>query len=220
MRIGIISDIHGDMQSLTAAADCLQQQSVDVVLCAGDVVERGSDDHGVISYFRQHGIPCVQGNHDENAVRHAELSSDSDEPSEQESPPNLETPLSHEAVEFLKALPRTLTFEFCKTTLLLAHATPSDNGAPVFQDSACDSLSKKFKKDLARMEADILIVGHTHFPFDIRNKGKRVLNPGSVCNLQSRDSHTCGILDLSNHTFSVWDLSTGAIAEFLGREFE
>ena len=220
MRIGIISDIHGDMRSLMAAADCLQQQPVDLILCAGDVVERGSDDHGVISYLRQHGISCVQGNHDENAVRHSELSSDSDEPSEHESPQRLETPLSHDAVEFLKALPLTLTFEFGKTTLLLAHATPSDNGAPVFQDSACDSLSKKFKKDLARMEADILIVGHTHFPFDIRYKGKRVLNPGSVCNLQSRDSHTCGILNLTDHTYSVRNLINGTSVEFLDPEFE
>ena len=214
MRIGIISDIHGDMQSLAAAADCLQQQSVDLILCAGDVVERGSDDHGVISYFRQHSIPCVQGNHDENAVRHAELSHDSSDLRENESP------LSLEAIEFLKARPLTQTFVFEETTLLLAHATPSDNGAPVFQDSACDSLAKKFKKGLARMEADILIVGHTHFPFDIRYKGKRILNPGSICNLQSRDSHTCGILDLSNQTFSVRNLSIGAIAEFLDREFE
>ena len=214
MRIGIISDIHGDMQSLTAAADCLQQQSVDVVLCAGDVVERGSDDHGVILYLRLHGIPCVQGNHDENAVRHAELSYDSDDTSEDESP------LSLEAVEFLKTLPLTQSFTFGQTTLLLAHATPSDNGAPVFQDSTCSSLSKKFKKDLARMEADILIVGHTHFPFDIRYKGKRVLNPGSVCNLQSRDSHTCGILDLSDQSSVVLDLTTGCSVEFLDLEFE
>lgn len=80
MRIGIISEIHGDMPSLTAAVDYLQQQTVDLILCAGDVVERGSDDHGVVSYLRQLGIPCVQGNHDENAVRHSELS---DEPSVQ-----------------------------------------------------------------------------------------------------------------------------------------
>lgn len=76
MRIRIISDNQGDMPSLTAAVDYLQQQTVDLILCAGDVVERGSDDHGVVSYLRQLGIPCVQGNHDENAVRHSELSNE------------------------------------------------------------------------------------------------------------------------------------------------
>ncbi|MCA9049469.1 MAG: YfcE family phosphodiesterase [Planctomycetaceae bacterium] len=214
MRIGIISDIHGDMPSLTAAIDCLKQQSVDTILCAGDVVERGSDDHGVISYLRSNEIPCVQGNHDENAVRHSEFLQHSNDPDEQE------TRLSIAAVDFLRTLPLTRTFHFEQTTLLLAHATPSDNGAPVFQDSSGDALAKKFKKDLARMEADILIVGHTHFPFDIRYKGKRVVNSGSVCNLQSRDSHTCGILDLTNQTFSVRTLINGTSVEFLDREFE
>lgn len=95
MRIGIISDIHGDMQSLTAATSCLRQSSVDLILCAGDLVERGSDDHGVIAYLRQQAVPCVQGNHDENAVRHAKLYCDSDDRTE------IESPLSGEAVEFL-----------------------------------------------------------------------------------------------------------------------
>jgi len=213
MRLGLISDIHGDMDSLTAAADCLRHASVDLILCAGDVVERGSDDHGVISYLHQHAIPCVQGNHDENAIRHSELLYSTDDPTENESP------LDVEAIKYLKALPLTQSFTFGQTTLLLAHATPSDNGAPVFQDSGCNSLSKKFKKDLARMEEDILIVGHTHFPFDIRYKGKRVLNPGSFCNLQPRDSHTCGILDLTDQTFSVLDLTTGNAVKFLKEDF-
>ncbi len=214
MRIGIISDIHGDMPSLAAAVECLQQMSIEHLLCAGDLVERGADDHGVVSYLRQHAIPCVQGNHDENAVRHSQLTSHIQDRSEDD------VPLSIETIEFLQTLPLTQSFVFEQTTLLLAHATPSDNGAPVFQDSSCDALSKKFKKDLARMEADILIVGHTHYPFDIRFKDKRVLNPGSVCNLQSRDSHTCGILDLSDQSYVVLDLTTGCPVEFLHREFD
>jgi len=212
MRLGIISDIHGDWDSLRTAIGVLQNAAVNVLLCAGDLVERGSDDHGVVQLLREHSIPCVQGNHDENAVRHAALNADSDAPDD--------TVLSMDAIDFLSQLPLTQTFTFRETNILLAHATPSDNGAPVFQDSSCASLSKKFKKDLARMEADILIVGHTHFSFDIRFKSKRVLNPGSVCNLQSRDSHTCGILDLSDQSFSVLDLTTGSSIEVLVREFD
>jgi len=214
MRLGIISDIHGDWDSLSTAISVLQNAAVDMLLCAGDLVERGSDDHGVVRFLREHSIPCVQGNHDENAVRHAALNSDS------EGDTHDDTVLSMDAIDFLSQLPPTQTFTFGETNILLAHATPSDNGAPVFQDSSCNSLSKKFKKDLARMEADILIVGHTHFPFDIRYKNKRVLNPGSVCNLQSRDSHTCGILDLSDQAFRVLDLTTGSLVEILQRTFE
>lgn len=214
MRLGIISDIHGDWDSLRTAISVLQNAAVDMLLCAGDLVERGSDDHGVVQFLREQAIPCVQGNHDENAVRHAALNGDSEEHTHDD------TVLSKDAIDFLSQLPLTQTFTFSDTKILLAHATPSDNGAPVFQDSGCNSLSKKFKKDLARMEANILIVGHTHYPFDIRFKDKRVLNPGSVCNLQSRDSHTCGIFDLSDQSFSVLNLTNGSSVEILDREFE
>ena len=60
---------------------------------------------------------------------------------------------------------------------------------------------KRFKKDLARVDADIVVVGHTHFPFDVTFRDKWIVNPGCVCDLQSRDSHTYGILDLSELTF-------------------
>lgn len=215
MQIGIISDIHGDMPSLLAAAGRLQEAAVDFIVCAGDVVERGSDDHGVIEYLRQHDIPTVQGNHDENAIRHAEFSIDTLAAAD----PAGETPLCVEAIDYLKGLPATQFIKLELATILMAHATPSNNGAPVFQDSSCESLAKKFKKDLARMDGNILIVGHTHFPFDIRYKGKRVLNPGSVCNLQPRDSHTCGILNLTDQTFRVLDLATGHSIDFLNEEF-
>ncbi|TWU04241.1 metallophosphoesterase family protein [Stieleria varia] len=211
MKIGIISDIHGDLTSLNMALSHMQLASVQRVLCAGDLVERGSNDHGVIDYFRQHAIPCVQGNHDENAVRHHELQAHVEVQDD--------STLSAASVDFLRGLPLTQSFVWVGSTMLLAHATPSDNGAPVFQDPSCEKLSKTFKKDLARMEADILVVGHTHYPFDIRYKGKRVLNPGSVCNLQSRDSHTCGILDLTDHSYTVFSLATGGECEILNREF-
>ena len=147
-------------------------------------------------------------------MRHAALHSDSEVNTHDD------TVLSKDAIDFLSQLPLTQTFTFGETNILLAHAPPSDNGAPVFQDSSCSRLSKTFKKDLARIEADIRIVGHTHFPFDIRYKDKRVLNPGSVCNLQSRDSHTCGNLNLSDQSFRVLDLTTGSSIEVLDREFE
>jgi hypothetical protein len=44
MKIGIISDIHGDMNSLNTAISVLQNAAVNGMLCAGDLVERGAND--------------------------------------------------------------------------------------------------------------------------------------------------------------------------------
>ena len=213
-RIGVISDIHADLASLQSALDRLDRANVDAVVCAGDLVERGVDDgSSVIELLQSRSIPCVQGNHDENALRHASLSAnfvDSRDDS---------VPLDHRTLEFLDELPSSRVLTYGKTTIMLTHAIPSDNGGIVFRDERCLDLSKRLKKDLARVEADILIVGHTHYPFDVTYRGKRLLNPGSVCKLQSRDSHTVGILDLSDSTFSVLDASSGEDCDLITRQF-
>ncbi len=74
MKIGILSDVHGDMNSLQKALMFFERNAVDSMICAGDVVEKGDNDDGVVSRLRDLEILCVQGNHDENAIRHHELS--------------------------------------------------------------------------------------------------------------------------------------------------
>jgi putative phosphoesterase len=204
-RIGVISDIHADLASFQLALDRLDEANVDLVVCAGDLVERGvGDGSAVIDLLQRHSVPCVQGNHDENAIRHAQLSANFTDSRDDT------RPLDSSTLEFLGKLPFSKTLTYGKTKIMLTHAIPSDNGGAVFRDEQCRHLSKRFKKDLARIEADVLIVGHTHYPFDLAYRGKRVTNPGSVCNLQSRDSHTVGILDLSDSTFTIRDVSSSA----------
>lgn len=205
LRIGVISDIHADMTSLESAVRRLDDANVDMILCAGDLVERGGDGSAVIELIRDRSILCVQGNHDENAIRHARLSANYADPRD-ETPP-----LDGDTLDFLEKLPASRTLAADGTKLMVTHATPSDNGGAAFQDESNRKLSKRFKKDLARVDADILIVGHTHYPFDLEFRGKRILNPGSVCGLQSRDSHTYGIFDLSDQIFAVFDVSTGEV---------
>ena len=60
MKIGILSDIHGDSVSLDLALDLLDEKQVDAVLCAGDVVEKGENHDDVVSALVRLKIPCVQ----------------------------------------------------------------------------------------------------------------------------------------------------------------
>lgn len=212
MLIGMISDVHGDWESVEKFEQRRLDAQFDLVICAGDLVERGPADEQVVLHFRQNSIPCVQGNHDVNAIRHFELSQSL--PEEQE-----ESTLSELSIQYLRELPATNVIPLDHQELLIAHATPQDNGAPVFEDATCERLTKKFKKQLSRLESDILVVGHTHYPFDISFNGKRVLNPGSLCQLQPRDSHTFGVFSTENQEFQVFDVSTGQSVELLKKEF-
>ena len=66
MRILLISDIHSNLQALEAVLR--DAGSADAVWCAGDLVDYGTDPHGVVSWFRTHDVQCVSGNHDRHLL--------------------------------------------------------------------------------------------------------------------------------------------------------
>ena len=69
MKIGLISDIHAQLARLDCAIDILQSQGVDMILCAGDLVNRGHEGDTVVERIRAVKIPTVRGNHDVIALR-------------------------------------------------------------------------------------------------------------------------------------------------------
>ena len=66
MRILLISDIHSNLQALEAVLR--DAGTVDAVWCAGDLVDYGTDPHGVVTWFRTHDVQCVSGNHDRHLL--------------------------------------------------------------------------------------------------------------------------------------------------------
>ncbi len=68
MKLGIISDIHGDACALELAWAHLTVLGVDRIVCAGDLVGYGPHPDRVIEFVREHAIDRVRGNHDRWAI--------------------------------------------------------------------------------------------------------------------------------------------------------
>lgn len=64
MRIGIISDIHGNYEALKAVFNQLDKMDVSKVYCLGDVVGYYSQVNECCNELRQREILCLMGNHD------------------------------------------------------------------------------------------------------------------------------------------------------------
>ncbi len=69
MKIGLCSDVHGDLDGLYKALDLFEREHCDHVLCAGDLVDKGPHGDTVVRAIRGRGIPTVRGNHDKHAER-------------------------------------------------------------------------------------------------------------------------------------------------------
>jgi putative phosphoesterase len=188
MKIGIIADIHGDYAALTTALDRLDHyHHVDEILCAGDLVGRGPDQEKVIEVIRGRGIPTVKGNHDEWAAG-----------------------FSAENTDFLEELPINWKKHYSGCTIFMCHGKPGNNIWGLYRDHVSETLLNMM---LQSLDADVLIVGHTHVPMYIRVANGCVINPGSLYTFNSTrvTSRTYGILHLPDLNFELFDLTTDPI---------
>ena len=182
------------------ALDVLQERGAEKVVCLGDLVEKGPQGDRVIEVLREERVVCVRGNHDDNAVRRFhEGDVDDGDPI-----------LSAESVAFLEAMPAERSYLWGGLRVLLAHTAP---GAPE-EHVLPGEIPRKVKRALRTLEADVLLLGHTHRPMKVRHGPLWLLNPGSVAGTRARDSFTCAVLDLPSLTMEVLSLTDGAPVSF------
>ena len=68
LKLGLISDVHGDPLALELAWAHLTTLAADQIICAGDVVGYGPFPDRVVAFLKEHAIDCVRGNHDRWAL--------------------------------------------------------------------------------------------------------------------------------------------------------
>lgn len=172
MRVLVVSDIHGNWPALEAVAAV----PYDLVVCLGDIVGYGPHPAACLRWLRANGAEIVQGNHDRSVADGV--------------PPRCRLDfewlaaatlhiarrqLTHEETAFLRALPRTRDPVLDGKRLLLLHATPAD---PLYSYIGPDA--EKWRGAVAGIEADLVLVGHTHLPFHFQFGELQVVNPGSL----------------------------------------
>ena len=171
MKILLISDVHGNAEALNAL-----DESYDELWVLGDLVTYGPEPTEVVQHLRQHASLIVRGNHD-HAVGHnvdPRCSPPFRAMAEATRQLAMKT-LSDDDKRFLRDLPLTASVERDGRRFFLCHATPSD---PLF--AYCPPDSPAWGQESASVDADIILVGHTHLPFVKRFGTRTVVNPGSL----------------------------------------
>ncbi|MFN9705679.1 MAG: metallophosphoesterase family protein, partial [Planctomycetota bacterium] len=68
MRIGILGDIHGNLEALTAVVAAMRDDGVDTWVQVGDIVGYGPEPSACIDLVRELGCLTCLGNHDAAAL--------------------------------------------------------------------------------------------------------------------------------------------------------
>ena len=184
MRIGIVSDIHCNAKGLQTAIDRMGQ--VDELFCAGDAITEYRFDNEVVELLRARQAHMVKGNHEMVLLgQHGAQARGA-------------AHVRKESLDYLAEQPLRIDITIGGRRILMVHANPlTPHYTYIYPDSP--ELAR-----LSELDADYVILGHTHCQFAQRVGKSLVINPGSTGD--ARD-HFNG-LALS---YAVLDLSSGEV---------
>jgi len=173
VRLLVVSDLHANGGALDAIDD-----SVDAVVVLGDLVDYGPDPSAAVEWVRAHATWVVRGNHD-HAVATGSRTGASPAWADlaEGSAAWTRDALSVDERAYLGALPESLAFTFGGARFAAFHAAPSD---PLYRYLSPETDEATWRAELETVDADWLLLGHTHRPL-LRQVGRTtILNPGSV----------------------------------------
>jgi putative phosphoesterase len=198
MRLGLIADIHGDMRALEAALARLDELRVDRIVCMGDLVGYGSEPDAATSAIRDRGIACIRGNHDRWAVERRQLFGLRGWRTAE---------LKDDTWEFLEALPASLRLECDGRVLEMHHGSPTSDTEYI---TAYKPLPPSVERFWERVDAQVLLLGHTHIPMIDRGPRGTVINPGSTLGIPGiQTSYTFGVLETDDLAVRIYEVRTG-----------
>jgi diadenosine tetraphosphatase ApaH/serine/threonine PP2A family protein phosphatase len=209
MLVAILSDIHGNLEALTAVWADMAAFAVDEVVCLGDMVGYGANPDEVLASVRARGARCCLGNHELGIVSPAERSWFN--PTARKGLSLTASLLSPDSLAFIAGLPRFLLLAGAR----FVHGFPPDSVTAYLFQAEEARLASWFGRG-----ETLTFVGHTHelmlVSWDGAAAGRRelgqgrfalpargcIVNAGSVG--QPRDGN-------NNAKYLLWDTDSSVV---------
>lgn len=187
MKIAIISDIHGNLEALSALTE-----GYDELWVLGDLVNYGPDPGAVVDFVRAHASVVVRGNHDDAVGFNRDpRCSQPFRTMARETMDFTLSVLSAEQRAWLASLPLVANRTVDNIDFVLCHAAPSDR---LYKYVPAYSL--EWEREMEGIDSNLLLVGHTHTPFVQTVGASLVVNPGSLGQPKTGSPKAC---------YAVWD---------------
>jgi putative phosphoesterase len=186
MKLGLVSDIHCNLPALERAFELLAD--CDELVCAGDLMYQYRFSNAVLTLLRERGVRTIVGNHD-NTILHAP------------GHPLRQSPtVDPDCFAYLAGLPERLVLDFDEGRVAVFHGSPWDEPRGTSAVYLYPENTRQLAR-LAEVDADVIVLGHTHRPFTAEVGGTLVVNPGS-CG-EPRDitrTYSCAALDVGSRS--------------------
>ncbi|MBI4600964.1 MAG: metallophosphoesterase family protein, partial [Planctomycetes bacterium] len=157
-----ISDIHANLEALTAVLEDIRRHGYEETYCLGDVVGYGPDPVECTDLVRRHCVLTILGNHDEALVKGAwgfnQVARNAMEWTRKRLRPSIFRPGSRARWQFLASLP--LRHEWHGH--LLVHGSPREPTSEYILPRDADWSPPGMFQELFSCFESVCLVGHTH----------------------------------------------------------
>jgi protein phosphatase len=190
MKIVVISDLHANLEAFMALPEW-----GDELWVLGDLVDYGPNPREVVALVRPRGDVVIRGNHDQAVgfaddprctPRYRQMAIETREFSIRS--------IDGDLRGYLQELPLQRTVERDGRKFHLCHAIPSN---PLY--GYCPEDSDRWPQEVKEIEADYLLVGHTHAPFIRKVGSTTVVNPGSLGQPKTGKADACYAVWYDDH---------------------
>ncbi len=191
MKVALLADAHANYIALDAVLKDAIGRNIDHVIFAGDAVGYYPYINEVCNILREKADWCVMGNHEAYVTGELPVSED------KRKVYALDYTLgeiSTENMDWLKSLPEFLDLELSGKIFKIFHGSPWNYLEEyIYPDY-------RFFDRFDNIQADFVILGHTHYPMLHSIGNKLIINPGS-CG-QPRDYNPLA-------SYSILDIDSG-----------
>lgn len=207
-RIAVFSDIHANLPALQAVLADMDRRKIPAEerACLGDLVGYGSFPNEVVEIIRTQRIPTIMGNYDQGVGNSSDDCGCAYKTAVEEAlgKRSIAWSNTHTTVEnkaFLRSLRDQIPLRLGELRAVLVHGSPRRINEYLYEDRPDASL----ERILDGVNADVLVVGHTHKPYHrVLPSGRHVINDGSVGKPKDGDPRAAYvILDVNERELSV-----------------
>lgn len=195
MKLFFISDIHGNQFALARVLAHAANINSDMIFCAGDMSGYFTGVNEVVKLLKKYDVKTILGNHDAFMLGLLPISNAK---SYYNAFLKSRQVITAPAYKWLKGLNSSATYQVNKVCIKLYHGGPSDELKEYIYPDKLSTISPRFN------DVDMMVFGHTHLQFGIKEAGKIFINPGSVGLPRNGDYRAHGI---------SYDTTTGELME-------
>lgn len=184
MKIGIITDIHSNIQALNAVLNKFDKVKVDKIICCGDIIGIGINPEETVQKLmtKSEMLIAVKGNHERYLLN--ELPKEVHDDKRKMSGDEIKNhewnhkKLSEQSKKFLNELKLSEYLEIEEKKFYISHYPVKEDGT--YKKHIKNPNTTECKEMFKEIDADIFLFGHTHAS-SINNEGdKWYINTGSL----------------------------------------